>query len=249
MLRSDRRRAAPMTHRMASDVRRSGRTSTGTGSAAPPTRRDLTSTAGFTLSIADLNILSASCLLRSSTDTRASYMICSAVDFLPQIIMMFTNFATSRLPYFGSGSTSRLAAPARLIRLTRRALGRLGAVLRAALLAARHAGGVERAPDDVIPYPRQILHAAAPDHDDRVLLQVVPDARDIGRHLDPVRQPHARHLAERGVRLLRRRRVDADADAPLLRTSLHRGRFRLLPHRLATLMDQLVDSRHGSPSP
>jgi hypothetical protein len=43
------------------------------------------------------------------------YMICSAVDFLPRIIMMFTNFATSRLPYFGSGSTSRFAAPARRI--------------------------------------------------------------------------------------------------------------------------------------
>jgi hypothetical protein len=26
---------------------------------------------------------------------------------LPRIIMMLTNFATSRLPYFGSGSTSR----------------------------------------------------------------------------------------------------------------------------------------------
>ncbi len=40
-------------------------------------------------------------------------MICSAVDFLPQIIMMLTNFATNRLPYFGSGNTSRFAAPAR----------------------------------------------------------------------------------------------------------------------------------------
>ena len=40
-------------------------------------------------------------------------MIRSAVDFLPRIIMMLTNLATSRLPYFGSGSTSRFAAPAR----------------------------------------------------------------------------------------------------------------------------------------
>jgi len=113
MLRSARRRAAPMTHRMASDVRRSGRTSTGTWYVEPPTRRDFTSTAGLTLSMAVLNIFSASCLLRSSTAVMASYMIRSAVDFLPRIIMMLTNFATSRLPYFGSGSTSRFAAPAR----------------------------------------------------------------------------------------------------------------------------------------
>src|SRR5262245_65609375 len=91
----------------------------------------------------------------------------SAVDFLPRIIMMLTNFATSRLPYFGSGRTSRFAAPARLIVLSRRALRRLGAVLRAALLAARHPGGVERAADDVIADTRQVLDTAAADHDDR----------------------------------------------------------------------------------
>jgi hypothetical protein len=98
---------------MASDVRRSGRTSTGTWYVEPPTRRDFTSTAGLTFSMAVLNILSASCFDRSSTAASASYMIVSAVDFLPRIIMMLTNFATSRLPYFGSGRTSRLAAPAR----------------------------------------------------------------------------------------------------------------------------------------
>src|SRR5215813_13095536 len=111
--------------------------------------------------MADLNILSASCLLRSSIDTSASYMIRSAVDFLPRIIMMLTNFATSRLPYFGSGKTSRLAAPARRMALASGALGSLGPVLRTALLAARHARGVECAADDVIADTRQILHASA----------------------------------------------------------------------------------------
>src|SRR5437879_12695004 len=98
--------------------------------------------------MADLNILRASCLLRSSIDTRASYMIRSAVDFLPRIIMMLTNFATSRLPYFGSSSTSRFAAPARLIALRRPALGSLSAVLRPALLPAGHTRVDERAPAD-----------------------------------------------------------------------------------------------------
>src|SRR5438874_10129225 len=228
MLRSARRRAAPMTHRMASDVRRSGRTSTGTWYVEPPTRRDLTSTAGLTLSMAVLNILSASCLLRSSTDVMASYMMRSAVDFLPRIIMMLTNLATSRLPYLGSGSTSRRGAIARRMALGSSGLRRLGAVLRAALLATGHAGGIERAADDVIADARQVLHAAAADHHDRVLLQVVADARDVRGDLLPVREPYARDFAERGVRLLRRRRVHANAHAALLRTRLHRGRLRLL---------------------
>src|SRR6266850_3703578 len=230
MLRSERRRAAVIIQRIASEVRRSGRTSTGTWYVEPPTRRDFTSTAGLTLSMAVLNIFSASCLLRSSTAVIASYMIRSAVDFLPRIIMMLTNLATSRLPYFGSGSTSRRGAPARRMAL-RSGLRRLGAVLRAALLAAGDAGGVERAPDDVIPDARQVLHAAAADHHDRVLLQVVADARDVRGDLLPVREPHAGHLAEGRVRLLGGRGVDADADAPLLGTGLHRGRLGLLPHR------------------
>src|SRR5262249_27659928 len=199
--------------------------------------------------MADLNILSASCLLRSSIESRASYMIRSAVDFLPRIIMMFTNFATSRLPYFGSGSTSRFAAPARLISLCRPALGGLGAVLRAALLAAGDTRGVERAADDVIADARQVLHTTAADHDDRVLLQIVAAPRDVRGDLEPVRQPHPSDFPESGVRLLRRSRVHADAHAPLLGTPLHRGRLGLPPHRLATLMHELIDSRHSSPPP
>src|SRR5215813_10049325 len=199
--------------------------------------------------MADLNILSASCLLLSSIETSASYMMRSAVDFLPRIIMMLTNFATSRLPYFGSGRTSRFAAPALLIVLSRRALRRLGAVLRAALLAPGHPGGVERAPDDVIANARQVLHAPAADHHDRVLLQVVPDSRDVRGHLEPIGQPHAGDFPEGGIRLLRRGRVHANAHAALLRTPLHRGRLGLPTDRLATVMDELIDSRHSSPPP
>src|SRR5262249_36432224 len=199
--------------------------------------------------MADLNILSASCLLRSSIEIKASSSMRSAVDFLPRIIMMLTNFATSRLPYFGSGNTSRFAAPARRMALASGALGGLGAVLRAALLAAGHARGVERAADDVIPDTRQVLHAPAADHHDRVLLQVVPHPRDVRRDLEAVGEPDAGDFPESRVRLLRGGRVDADAHAPLLRTPLHRRRLRLAPYRLATVMDELIDSRHGSPSP
>src|SRR5262249_35240507 len=87
----------------------------------------------------------------------------------------------------------------------------LGAVLRTTLHPPLHADGVERPAHDVIPDARQILHAAAANQHERVLLQVVADARDVGRHLDPVGQPDARDLAQSGVRLLRRLREDADA--------------------------------------
>src|SRR5215475_13483217 len=131
----------------------------------------------------------------------ASYMIRSAVLFLPPYIIMLTNFATSRLPYLGSGRISRCVAPARRI-LASAGLRLLGAVLRPALLPPRHARGVQRAADDVIPDAGQVLHAAPADEHDRVLLQVVPDPGDVRGYFQPIGEPDARHLAEGGVRLL-----------------------------------------------
>src|SRR2546428_14088562 len=75
------------------------------------------------------------------------------------------------------------------------------------------------------------------------------DARNVRGHFQPVGEPHARHLAEGGVRLLGRGRVDADAHAPLLRARLHRGRLGLLTHRFPAVANELVNRRHGSPSP
>ena len=69
---------------------------------------------------------------------------------------------------------------------------------------SRDAGGVQRAADDVVAHARQVLHAAAADQHHRVLLQVVALAGDVGRDLHAVGQPHARDLAQRRVRLLRR---------------------------------------------
>jgi hypothetical protein len=63
---SGRDRAKPTNQRIESEVRRSGRTSTGTWYVEPPTRRDFTSRAGLTLSTACLNSLSGSCFARSA---------------------------------------------------------------------------------------------------------------------------------------------------------------------------------------
>src|SRR5512133_721265 len=173
-------------------------------------------------------------------------MMRSPVDFLPWRIRLLTNFATIRSWNFGSGrifrfSTSRRRGietyPSRLARALR-------AVLRAALLAALDAHGVEGPADDVVADAREVLHAAAADQDDRVLLEVMADARDVARHLEAVRQPDARHLAERGVRLLGRRRVDARAHAALLRRLLERGRLLLGEEPLSPPAHQLADRRH-----
>src|SRR5262245_43518596 len=89
----------------------------------------------------------------------------------------------------------------RAVELRRRAvagnglLRTFGAVLRAAAVPGRHPGGVERAAHDVVADTRQVLHAAAADQHDGVLLEVVPLARDVGVHLTAVGEAHARDLA------------------------------------------------------
>src|SRR5947209_20356474 len=122
----------------------------------------------------------------------------------------------------------------------------LGAILRTALLPVLDALGVEDAAENVVTHAGQILDTAAADHDHRVLLKVMAFARDVADHLETVGQAHLGNLAKRGVRLLRRRGVDARADATLLRRLLQRGNLlaRLL-YRPRTC-DQLVDRRHVS---
>src|SRR5205814_3930816 len=93
-------------------------------------------------------------------------------------------------------------------------------VLAAAALPTLHADRIERPPHDVVPHARKVLHASAANEHDRVFLEVVPHARDVGRDLYPVGEPDPRDLPQRRVRLLRRGGEDADADPPLLRRSL-----------------------------
>src|SRR5580700_10119291 len=120
----------------------------------------------------------------------------------------------------------------------------LRAVAAARLLAVAHALGVEGAADHLVADPRQVAHPAAAHQHDRVLLQVVPDARDVGGDLDLAGEPDPRHLAQRGVRLLGRGRIDARADTPALRAALERRRGGLGYLVLAALADQLLDSGH-----
>src|SRR5204862_1090561 len=122
-----------------------------------------------------------------------------------------------------------------------------GAVFRTTLHAARNADRVERAADDVIANARQILHAAAADKHERVLLQVVADTRDVRRDLDAVGQPDARDFSQRRVRLLRGLGEDAHAHAALLRAVLQRGALRLADDLLPPGAHKLTDGRHTTP--
>src|SRR6185503_18044285 len=87
-------------------------------------------------------------------------------------------------------------------------------------------------------------HAATAYQHHRVLLEVVPLARNVRRDLHTVGEPHARDLAERGVRLLRRRGVHARADTPLLRALLEGRRRTLGANLLAAATDELIDRGH-----
>src|SRR5688572_15334877 len=140
-------------------------------------------------------------------------------------------------------------------------LGVLRAVERAALLAVLHAAGVEGAADDVVLHGREVAHRAAADEDDRVLLEVMADPRDVRRDLHAVRETDTGDLAECRVRLLRGHGADDRADAPLLGRALREDRVaalqgvprpakgrrvHLLTLGLPTLPDQLRGRRHGS---
>src|SRR5207237_7925368 len=99
----------------------------------------------------------------------------------------------------------------------------LGAVARPRLLAVAHAGRVEGAADDLVADAGEVADAAAAHEHDRVLLEVVADARDVGRDLDAGGQPHPGDLAQGGIRLLGRGRVDAGAHTTALGRAAQRG--------------------------
>src|SRR5207247_6198495 len=119
----------------------------------------------------------------------------------------------------------------------------LGAIERAALLAILDALGVQHAADDVIAHAGKVLDAAAADQDHAVLLKIVAFARNIGQRFEAVGQAHLGDLAQRGVRLLGRRGVDAGADGALLRALLQGRDLVALRLGAARLADELIDCR------
>src|SRR5262249_34478553 len=99
-------------------------------------------------------------------------------------------------------------------------LSPLGALLGTAPLPLLPPPAVQTPADDLVPHAGQVPHAPAADQHDRVLLQVVPLAPDVGRDLVPVGEPHAGDLPQRRVGLLGGRRPDDQAHPALLRAGL-----------------------------
>src|SRR3954452_15143477 len=111
---------------------------------------------------------------------------------LPPTRILFTSWVTSGELYTGSAITGwRGAGPLRGMS----ALLLLRAVTAAGLLAVADTLGVQRTADDLVTDARKVLHAAAAHEHDRVLLQVVADARDVRRDLDLAAELHASDLA------------------------------------------------------
>src|ERR1700761_1277482 len=158
----------------------------------------------------------------------------SASERFPSLSTLLASAVTSGEPYTGSVTSCRLAAgPLRGMS----ALLLLRAVAAASLLAVADTLGVERTADDLVAHAGQVTHTTATHQHDRVLLEVVPDARDVRGDLDLARQPDAGDLAQRRVRLLGRSRVDARAHTTALRALLERRRLVLRHLVLPALAD------------
>src|SRR3954451_13264000 len=126
----------------------------------------------------------------------------------------------------------------------------LRTVAAASLLAVADALGVQRTANDLVPNAREVLHTAAAHEHDRVLLQVVADARDVGGHLDLAAELDTSDLAQRRVRLLRGGGVHAGAHAAPLGRPLERRGLGLGRLGLTALSDQLLNGGHRvSPLP
>src|SRR5215469_11823838 len=169
-----------------------------------------------------------------------------AVFFLPSHIIELTNFSTSVELYTGSGKTSRTTA------LLLRGIGYLrfrplGSVFRSSLAAVGYACGIQRAADHVIAHAGKVLHTAPADQHDRVLLQVVADARDVRGHFDSISKPHAGDFPQRRIRLLGSGGVYAGAHPALLRTAIERRARSLPAWRLPPSSHKLVKRRHEFP--
>ena len=69
----------------------------------------------------------------------------------------------------------------------------------------------------------QIFHPAAPDDHNRVLLEIVADARNIGRHLHAVGQPDSGHFAQSRIGFFGRYGFNLNANSFFKRRGIKSG--------------------------
>lgn len=109
----------------------------------------------------------------------------------------------------------------------------------------------------MITHARQVLHPAAAQHYDWVLLQIMPHARNIGGYFLAVRQPHPGDFTQSRIWFFRRSGCDFSAN-PALKRRIYPGsgsglRIKNSPQRrsfwfaffvFSALADQLINSWH-----
>ena len=96
------------------------------------------------------------------------------------------------------------------------ALGRFAPYLERAWLTIGNALGIQGTTDDVVTHTGQVLHTAATDQNDAVLLQIVADAGNVRGDLDTIRELDTGNLTQSRVRLLGGHGTNGSADAALL---------------------------------
>ena len=95
----------------------------------------------------------------------------------------------------------------------------LSTVLGTGLHSAVDALCIERSADDVVTHTGKVLNTAAADENNRVLLKVMTDARDISRNLDAVGKTNSGDLSKSRVGLLGGGGLNRCANTALLRRS------------------------------
>lgn len=161
------------------------------------------------------------------------------------------------LPFLVELSLSPWHSPSSLVLL----LLLLGAVFRSTLLPRGNAGSIEDAAHNVIADAWEVLHTATANHHDRVFLEIVPFAWDIGCHFHSVRETDTGDFSHSRVRLLRRHGCHLQTNTAFVRAiglgdailnsiddKGHRRRLRLLPGDFAGALDELIDRSHKGKS-
>ena len=121
----------------------------------------------------------------------------------------------------------------------------LRTVLGTALLSVGNPERIESAANDMVAHTGKVLDTAATNEHYGVLLQVVPNPRDIGCNFYTVCQADTGDFAQGRIRLLWRRSVYANTNSALLRTALKGGRAGFFPHFFPSFSDQLINSGHS----
>jgi hypothetical protein len=101
----------------------------------------------------------------------------------------------------------------------------------------------------MIPDPGEILYPAAANQHNRVFLQIVAYAGNIGGNFRTVGKPYTGNLAEGGIRLFGGNGHHPRANPALLGAGMQRGRLRFRANLLSSGAHQLIDSRHAFKTP